>query len=355
MKKQKGVTTLVGVIIILVSAVVLLGGAFAYQYFSGKNLNFQIVNPIYKSSMQTASWKMYTSIKYGFEFKYPQDWSVSEHAGAINLTNKANKENVPIMQILRENTLDGLSAQDAIAQVMSRMYLTKIISSPQKINVDNEIGYQSTGVAHCSLGAPCQTLIAAFSHNSKTYEITYGESGEVEPGTGPSGASSIRKDIKDWKYYDTYKQIISTFKFITQSNQTSDWITYIHNKDGYEVEYPSDTLIENKDADWWDITYITNSKGADITYWYIDVMKNDAYTYDQWVGSFGPSSEGPPLLEVEKISDFKIGGINGKKATFKNSDSINAIVIKNGIAYIFFGENDIVRFNQMLSTFKFLN
>ena len=44
MKKQKGVTTLVGIIIIIVVAVILFGGVFAYQYFATKFQQNQIQN-----------------------------------------------------------------------------------------------------------------------------------------------------------------------------------------------------------------------------------------------------------------------------------------------------------------------
>ena len=38
MQKQKGVSTLIGIIIIIVAAIILFGGAFTYQYFVIKAL-----------------------------------------------------------------------------------------------------------------------------------------------------------------------------------------------------------------------------------------------------------------------------------------------------------------------------
>ena len=54
---QKEISTLIGTIIILASALVLFGGAFGYQYYS-----------------QTAEWQTYTNEEYGFEFKYPKKY-----------------------------------------------------------------------------------------------------------------------------------------------------------------------------------------------------------------------------------------------------------------------------------------
>jgi len=64
MQNQKKVSTLVGVIIIIVAAVVLFGGIFTYQYFSAKANNIQTTD-------QTVGWKTYTNTQYGFEVQYP--------------------------------------------------------------------------------------------------------------------------------------------------------------------------------------------------------------------------------------------------------------------------------------------
>ena len=46
MQRQKGVSTLIGIIIIVAAAVVLFGGVFAYQYFSLKQTKFLTVSPL---------------------------------------------------------------------------------------------------------------------------------------------------------------------------------------------------------------------------------------------------------------------------------------------------------------------
>jgi hypothetical protein len=59
-------------IIVILGVVILVGG---YFYFSKKPANAPAET---LSQTETADWKIYRSDKYGFEFKYPADWSVEE-------------------------------------------------------------------------------------------------------------------------------------------------------------------------------------------------------------------------------------------------------------------------------------
>ena len=46
MPQQKGVSTLVGIIIIIIAAIILVGGAFVYQYFLIKQLQqLKVIQP----------------------------------------------------------------------------------------------------------------------------------------------------------------------------------------------------------------------------------------------------------------------------------------------------------------------
>jgi|SRR3989344_5188897 len=82
MQKQKGISTLIGIIIIVAVAVVLFGGVFAYQYYTAKSeaqnpkseTNLNVQNPNVQN--ETAGWKTYKNEQAGIQFNYPKNWQI---------------------------------------------------------------------------------------------------------------------------------------------------------------------------------------------------------------------------------------------------------------------------------------
>ncbi len=121
MAREKGISTLVGLIIIIVVAVVVFGGVFGYQYLTQPNPNTQNIvggerdengcigsagyswceakqkclrsweEPCQTDA--TAGWKTYTNNEFGFSVKYPQGYSAEEFNGAVRFA-KNNDETV---------------------------------------------------------------------------------------------------------------------------------------------------------------------------------------------------------------------------------------------------------------------
>lgn len=90
MQNQKGISTLVGVVIIIAVAVILFGGIFAYQYFATLKANNQpqVQNQQQAINQQTnnnqpadltAGWKTYNETDFGFSFKYPNTWIADDN------------------------------------------------------------------------------------------------------------------------------------------------------------------------------------------------------------------------------------------------------------------------------------
>ena len=70
---MKKVSTLTGIAIILVTAIVMLGGAFGYQYYLNQNANIKNQNDNAKIQNETDNWKMYTNERLGFSISIPKE------------------------------------------------------------------------------------------------------------------------------------------------------------------------------------------------------------------------------------------------------------------------------------------
>ena len=76
--RQKGISTLAGIIIIVIVAAVLFGGVFVYQYFLIKSQNTitNIQSSPKSQNIGIDDWKTYTNQEVGFSIQYPTDWHV---------------------------------------------------------------------------------------------------------------------------------------------------------------------------------------------------------------------------------------------------------------------------------------
>ncbi|OGZ18385.1 MAG: hypothetical protein A2V72_02120 [Candidatus Nealsonbacteria bacterium RBG_13_37_56] len=84
---NKGVSAPIALTIIIVLAVIIGGGIIAYQYYwlpKEEVKKSEIETP----KDETSDWKTYSNEEYGFEFKYPETWNVSEeYANMVEIIN----------------------------------------------------------------------------------------------------------------------------------------------------------------------------------------------------------------------------------------------------------------------------
>ena len=86
---SQGISTLLGIIIILAATAILFGGIFAWQYFIRSQTPITNIQPIsnvqnlgagiagWNISSDNAGWDIYTSNKYGYQIKYPGEAEIS--------------------------------------------------------------------------------------------------------------------------------------------------------------------------------------------------------------------------------------------------------------------------------------
>jgi len=194
---MKKISTSTGIIVIVIFAVILFGGVFAYQYFTPKfqqnsqffgssqktdqtqiqTSNSQIIvsctpegeeyditirgksfccaglipqivpgsaatNVCVNPSTQTANWKIYKNDEYGFEFKYPTDNFFDYYKDGIDSRCSAYNTNVPCKYII--GNPDEMKSINKMRVIFVPAELDKYVdtNSSKKIVVNNIQGYK---------------------------------------------------------------------------------------------------------------------------------------------------------------------------------------------------------------------
>jgi hypothetical protein len=142
MQNQKGISTLTGIIIIVVVAVVLFGGVFAYQYFATKSKP-----KVVQTQTQTAGWKTYTNTQYGFKFSVPE-W-VDKYNSGSGIYDAYNIIGIGVGVLSKNQSMQDYINQSLISQgIIDR-------SSSKNIVIDGRNGIR---VDYESISSPASGL-----------------------------------------------------------------------------------------------------------------------------------------------------------------------------------------------------
>ncbi len=226
--KKRGVSTLVGIIIILAVAVISFGGVFVYQYYLVKSQPVaqeqeQIIGGdvdshgclgsagyiwceakqkclrVWKEPCEadlTAGWQTYTNTDYGFEFKYPQDI-------IANLINHAPPHGTDL--ILPGN--NSIVKEGAVGDILTFVVFQKTTSDLEGY-ISKDLANSNTLNTQSSL--PQSTYSKIDINGTEAYEIKY-------PNSIYRVYVQNSKNTLFFQYTGdgntTAKQIVSTFKF----------------------------------------------------------------------------------------------------------------------------------------------
>jgi len=205
MKKQKGISTLVGVIIIIVVAIIAFGGVFAYQYFS--------VEPkTVAKTDQTAGWKTYKNDDWGISFQYPSNWQVQEFNEKYHsLTFKADKYQYFLIRTTLQDINRFLEIEQECLKEGSGLCYEGDLRKDGYQTVKNILEDDNlNGKNKCFLSSDCNYCEVVKEGEIKTYQ--------EHQCMGPGGRSDLKfflgnSAIFRFDFGVNDKTILSTFKF----------------------------------------------------------------------------------------------------------------------------------------------
>jgi len=352
MAKEKGISTLWGIVIIVVIAIILFGGVFAWQYFTAKSQP-GVQSP--QNQNQTAVWKTYTNTQYGFSFNYPSDWILHSNSnGASVLTKQHEVHNI--------GSLNGSTIDFSV----SACNLSDKGCSDFKNDLDMQINANSNGGkndltftidgvtgSQWVIGADQYAYNGVLVRNGVLYDF----------GSTPEEYTMKYPNIADKQV----KAIFDSFKFITPADQTAGWKTYTNTQYGYQIEYPKNAVVKSSDLS--NVSISVPLKDGSI---YVNIN----FPCSDMCGAYGPG-----VLDKHTSEDVSLGGKNfkasvwisdgilyanrfGDKSSYYNENIYLPLDNKNAILYGFnfntvTDRNDIKNADslvkQILSTFKFTN
>jgi len=213
--RQKGISTLVGIIIIIAVAIIAFGGVFAYEYFAKSQtptINVQPTPNFQKQQNQnsgTAGWKTYTNTQYGFEIKYSNPAKLSPILQGIQIDINGIAGSIFVSKLKKIN--DGwdnssLSNRtincivDKNDESIKGFYNYKDLKNINNINFYHYINYPDFIGKFCGMSSGCwYNDVYRIVNGDVCYEITY--------------TRSHREISKPEQIPDLINQIVSTFKF----------------------------------------------------------------------------------------------------------------------------------------------
>jgi len=204
-KNVKVIPTLVGIIIIVVWAIIALGGALSYQYFTPK------IYPVIQSQQvqnQTADWKTFKSGVFDYELQFPSEYDISpgfistpHTATDIDEANYSDRDYSYIFRIFARS--EDFIIQDCLKDLNGKGITKTININGNKFYIFKE-RQEALGLKSAIPGSMESEY--KIMRNSKCYIVTYG--------IFPLSDNVLSKEVQNSKF-NKLDQIVSTFKFTT--------------------------------------------------------------------------------------------------------------------------------------------
>jgi hypothetical protein len=218
------ISTRLGVVIIITIAIT--AGVFVWEAYKINPISYQsteIKQPIKKQIVaenkidETADWQTYRNEKYGFEVKYPTDFSIYDDYPEKNQlfvgqseVHRAPPEGIMISEVseLAEKSIAKLKKRDELTTVVEEKNIEINNIAIKKIALTSAIGYTD---AHYF-----------FTKNSKKFEIIYENENKIQ------------------------EKILSTFKL---TDEIAEWQKFDYSDKGVSISIPKNWRNQSEDKE----------------------------------------------------------------------------------------------------------
>ncbi len=221
---HRWIPTVIGVIIV----VLIGGGVIAYNYlWTPQPVELPTAGEK-KEPDQTVGWKTYKNEEYGYEMKYPKNWSAKHESGYNEVLERYYEKNI---------------FKDPTGKYILYFGIVPEDSNIRTPNLKTGVGFTQVGTDQTiNIGGRAVKISNLIYEPKGTVQEVWFGPFEINDFKGKAEFGYLTDDFNYNEWFDMAgkpeleiaKKILSTFRFI-ETDQTADWKTYRNEEYGFEI------------------------------------------------------------------------------------------------------------------------
>jgi len=290
---------------------------------------------------ETADWKTYRNEEFGFEVKYPESSRINGNRIDLSFASGTTLSE----KYLVINTKKSIAAE--CSNPMNTMIRETELVSIDSIEFKKEVGGEGAA----------GSIYDSVSYSTQKDNQCIGLSFVLRSGSPGAYDPDLRPEVFDREEESKiFDQILSTFRFIDQDDETVGWTTYESKNFGFEFKYPPTWEIEYF-ADYnteRDVFVFTTHRSEIEKYPSLTIKRN--WSAQEEIDRI--NSEDSPYAKVHSTKDIILGSFDAKEIVYSSTLNINfqkTIIGKDTTMFVFDALPADEEFEQVISSLKFLN